>query len=90
MADGGVLVQLRVTTPEAKFLEFIAERGGEIPWDWQRCRDDVTRMVRGMIDDKRMLAFLAAEGRLRLTDVGRSALAQIQQALRHMPRVPGA
>ena len=82
MADQGILVAVRLSTPEAKVLEFVADHGGEISWDWSRCRPDVTRMVRGLVDDKRMLSDLPAQGRIRLTDQGRSAVSQIRDALR--------
>lgn len=81
MADHGILVAVRLTPPEAKLLEFVADRGGEVSWDWSRCRPDVTRMVRGLVDDKRMLAELVSAGRIRLTDQGRSAVSQIRDAL---------
>lgn len=92
MADAGILVPLRISGPEAKFLEYLADpgRGGEISWNWDNCRPDVTRMIRAMIDDKRLLVYLEAERRLRLTDVGRSALAQIQESLRRAARIPNA
>lgn len=90
MASAGILVQLRVTGAEAQMLKFIAERGSEIPWDWAKCSEAVTRMIRGMIDEKRLLVFLQAEQRLRMTDAGRAALSQIHEAERRAPRIIGA
>lgn len=90
MASPSLVVALRLGGAEVKILEFVAERGGEIPWDWSRCREDVVAVVRRMIDDKRLLSDLRAEGRIRLTDQGRSALAQIQEQVRRAPRIVGA
>lgn len=81
--SAGILSAVRVTAPQAKFLQFVADpgRGGEISWDWGACRPDVVAMVRELVD-KGLLADLSAERRLRLTDQGRSAVAQIEHSLR--------
>ena len=73
---------MRVTSIEARFLAFVGERGGEIPWDWEKCRPDVTALVRGLVDDKKLLVEKKEERRIRLTDQGRQALSQIDDARR--------
>ncbi len=84
MADIGLLVPLRVTSVEVKMLEFLSSRGGEVSWDWSRCRDDVRAMMRGMIDDKQLVSEVQRDGRgyVRLTDRGRSALSQVEEQVR--------
>lgn len=86
----GILIAVRINGPEAQFLEFVADRGGEISWDWEKCRPDVTAMVTGLISsEKRLIADLRAERRIRLTDQGRSAVSQIKHAKKHA-RIVGA
>ncbi len=77
---GGILAYVRLTAPQAKFLEFIADRMGEIAWRWGECRPDVVQMARDLVD-KGLLSDLPADQKIRLTDQGRSAVAQIRQAV---------
>lgn len=77
----GILVAIRLTSPQAMFLRHVAGRGGEIAWSWGDCRPDVTAMV-GELIEKRLLSDLPADRRIRLTDQGRSAVSQIEQATR--------
>lgn len=88
-SDGlaGQLAQVRVTHPQLKFVEFLAERGGEVPWDWSKCREDVKAMVADLINkrlvvEREYASHAAAPGRLylRLTDHGRSLVAQLEAA----------
>lgn len=90
MSSPSLVVAVRLSSIEAKFLEFVGQRGGEIPWDWSKCRPDVVSMVRGLVDDKRLMSELRAEGRIRLTDQGRSALAQIDYQLRGAQKIVSA
>lgn len=76
----GILVAIRVTSPQAMFLQFVADRGG-IAWNWGNCRPDVATMV-GELIEKRLIADLPADRRIRLTDQGRSAASQIEQSTR--------
>ncbi len=80
MGNVGILTHVRLTNVEAQMLKFIADRSGEIAWNWADCRPDVEAMARGLVD-KGMVFDLAASGRLRLTDQGRSAVSQIEEAL---------
>lgn len=79
MADAGILVPLRLTGPQVKMLEFMAERGAEIAWSWEKCRPDVVQMMTDLVE-KRLISDLPAEGRIRLTDQGRQAVSQIEAA----------
>jgi len=90
VSSPSLIIAVRLSSAEAKFLEFVGQRAGEIPWDWSKCRPDVVAMVRALIDDKRLLSELRAEGKIRLTDQGRSALAQIDDQLRRAPRIVSA
>jgi hypothetical protein len=82
LASGdGILVAIRVTSPQAKLLEFIADRGGEISWNWENCRPDVVAMAAELVE-KRLVSDLRADRRIRLTDQGRSAVSQIREATR--------
>lgn len=87
MAEPSLLVYVRVTSIEAQFLAFVGGRGGEIPWDWEKCRPDVTALVRGLIDDKKLLVERKDARRIRLTDQGRQALSQIDDARRRAPTI---
>lgn len=82
----GLLTYVRLTPPQAKFLQGIAERAGEIGFNWEVARPDVAAMV-GELVQKGLLSDLRAERRLRLTDQGRSAVSQIEYALRTQTRV---
>jgi hypothetical protein len=86
LGNVGLLTYVRLTAPQAKFLEFIAARSGKIPWDWGKCREDVAAMV-GELVSKSLLSDLRAEGSIRLTDQGRSAVSQIEDATRRVPRI---
>ena len=78
------LRSLSISHPQARFLTFIAERQGEISWDWSKVeRPDAREMVADLIN-KRLLvereyvtsALAQIQGRdrlyLRLTDQGRA------------------
>lgn len=81
---------MRITHPEAKFLEFVAARGAEISWDWEKCRPDVTAMVLDLIHKELLVEReylvhalqLQGERKLRLTDRGRAIVAQLEVAQR--------
>ena len=82
----GILIAVRLTGPQAKLLEEMAKRGGEISWSWENCRPDVAAMVTELISEKRLVTDMRAHGRLRLTDQGRSAVSQIEQATKRAAR----
>ena len=77
----------RISHPQAMFLRFVAERQGEIPWEWERVeRPDARAMVTDLIN-KRLLAereYVAhaaqVNGRnhLRLTDQGRAIVDRLE------------
>jgi hypothetical protein len=81
---------VRVTHPQAKFLEFVAGRGAEIPWDWERCRPDVKAMIADLINKELLVEReyvthalqLKGDLKLRLTDRGRAIVAQLEVAQR--------
>ena len=81
MASGGILVAVRLTAPQARLLQAMADRGGEISWNWSNCRPDVEAMGRDLIE-KKLVTDMLAHGRLRLTDPGREAVSQIERASR--------
>lgn len=90
MSRPGPLQGVRITHPEAKFLEFIAERGAEISWDWEKCRPDVKAMVVDLINKELLVEReyvthalqLQGDLKLRLTDRGRSIVEQLAVAQR--------
>lgn len=87
MGNVGILAHVRLSAPQAKFLvDCVAARGGEIAWDWRKCRPDVAAMV-GDLVQKGLLSDLRSEARIRLTDQGRSAVSQIEEATRKAPRI---
>lgn len=81
---------MRITHPQAKFLEFIAERGAEISWVWEKCRPDVKAMVADLINKELLVEReyvthalqLKGDLKLRLTDKGRALVAQLEVAQR--------
>lgn len=90
MANSGPLQGVRITHPQAKFLEFVAERGAEIPWDWEKCRPDVKAMIADLINKELLVEReyvthalqLTGDLKLRLTDRGRAVVAQLEVAQR--------
>lgn len=86
----GPLQALRITHPQAKFLEFIAARGAEIPWDWEKCRPDVKAMVADLLNKELLVEReyvthalqLKGDLQLRLTDRGRAVVDQLAVAQR--------
>jgi hypothetical protein len=88
LASSGILSAVRVTAPQARFLQFLADpgRGGEISWNWSACRPDVVAMVTDLVQ-KGLLSDLRVEGRIRLTDQGRSAVSQIEFSVRNATRL---
>lgn len=85
MGSPGILREIQLQPAQVKLLEFIAERGGEIPWNWDNCRPDVHLMVRQMIDQKQVLEEVSGPDarisgiRVRLTQAGRDAVEQVQR-----------
>jgi len=69
-------------------LGFLADRGGEVPWDWSKVNPDAKAMIanlmnEGLVIDREYVTHAAAfEHRLvlRLTDRGRAVVEQIQKA----------
>lgn len=90
MSKSGPLQGVRITHPQAKFLEFIAERGAEISWVWEKCRPDVKAMVADLINKELLVEReyvthalqLKGDLKLRLTDKGRALVAQLEVAQR--------
>lgn len=91
------LAGVSITHPQVKFLQFVAERSGEIPWDWRKVeRPDARAMVTDLIN-KRVLAereyvtdAAQVQGRLhlRLTDMGRAIVARIDASVSKSRVVP--
>lgn len=79
MADPGILVAVRVTPAQARLLQAMAQRAGEISWSWPNCRPDVLAMGRDLLE-KGLIEDLRDRAVIRLTDRGRSAVAQIEYA----------
>lgn len=90
MASAGPLQSVRITHPQAKFLEFMGERSGEIAWDWEKCRPDVKTMIADLINKELLVEReyvthslqLKGDLKLRLTERGRSIVAQLEVARR--------
>lgn len=82
MADPGILVGLRVTPFDRSVLRLLAQHGGEIAHDWSMMRQpSAVAQLHALVDDKRLVLEIRRDGRLflRLTDQGRSALAQADE-----------
>jgi hypothetical protein len=96
LAELGPLQSIRITHPQAKFVEFLGERGAEIDWDWERCRPDAAAMVADLINKELLLereyvthaAQLRGTLKLRLTDKGRAVLEQLQVAQKKVTIIP--
>jgi hypothetical protein len=81
------LRSMQISHPQARFLRFVAERQGEIPWEWERVeRPDARAMVADLIN-KRLLsereyvthaAQISGRNHLRLTDQGRSIVDRLE------------
>ncbi len=81
-ADGKALLRhVRLTVPEIKFVDMIAERGGELAWDWGKLTPPAADMVRGLIVKGVLVESIraSAPSRLRLTDGGRQVVDQIRK-----------
>jgi len=78
------LRELRLTPPEMKMLAFVAERGGEIEWDWSKVNPNAKAMVANMInsglviDREHVDRGVVARVTLRLTDRGRAVAAALE------------
>lgn len=75
--------KLRLDGSQVRLAEFVADRGGEIPWDWDKCTPAVKEMVAGMINSQVVVereysthADVAGRLHLRLTDTGRQVVTQ--------------
>lgn len=71
-------VNLQLT--ERKFLEFVAQRGGELPFNFTQARPDASAMVKGIILKGLLVVSETSTGRpsVRLTDQGRQVMQQIE------------
>ena len=82
MADPGILVGLRVTGFDRSVLRLLAQHGGEIAFDWSILqRPEAVAQLRALVQDKRLVSEVHRDDRLflRMTDQGRSALAQVDE-----------
>ena len=82
-ADAGLLASASLTRPDVKTLLLLARHGGDLAWSRtaspQASRDLVDSLVRRrliVIVDENIIG----RSRLRLTDFGRNAVAQIEAA----------
>ncbi len=89
-----LLRSVRITHPQKRFLEFLAERGGEIPWDWRKVeRPDARAMVTGLINQQLVVEreYETSSGvvypYLRLGDMGRALVARLEASTRKAPIV---
>lgn len=81
------LRHVQLQTPEIQFLGMIADRGGEIPWDWSKLRPEAKAMVADLINKElvREREYVTHAGQLagalylRLTDGGRDIVEQIKR-----------
>jgi hypothetical protein len=84
-ATSALMRKVKLSTPEVKFVEFVAERGGEIPWDWSKCSVPVKAMIANLINGRVLIEReylsdarqLAGSLYLRLTDEGRAIAEQL-------------
>jgi hypothetical protein len=83
----GHLRSLAISHPQARFLDFLAGRGGEISWDWEKVeRPDAREMVADLINKGLLLereyvthaAQLHGRNHLRLTDQGRAVAGRLE------------
>ncbi len=84
MSTPGILAYIKLTHPQGRFLREVANRGGEIGFDWHNpeLKPEARKMVEDLIE-KRLLEKAGGEGkRLRLTDQGRQAISQIDAAMK--------
>jgi len=82
LADPGILIGLRVTGFDRSVLCLLAQHGGEIAFNWSMLqRSEAVVQLRALIDEKRLVSEIHRDDRmfLRMTDQGRSALAQIDE-----------
>lgn len=82
MADPGILIGLRVTEFDRSVLRLLANHGGELAHDWSLMRQPTAiDRLHALIDEKRLAEEIRRDGRLflRMTDRGRSALAQADE-----------
>lgn len=81
------LRHVKLELPQMKFLEMLADRGGEIPWDWHKVKPDAKAMLadlinKGLIIDREYVTHAAqARGSLhmRITDEGRQVVETIKR-----------
>jgi hypothetical protein len=83
----GQLASVKITQPQLKLLEFLAQRAGEVSWDWAKCRPDVAAMVADLINKQLVIereystsALVSGRLFIRLTDSGRSIVSQLEAA----------
>lgn len=82
LADHGILVGLRVSQFDRSVLRLLAQHDGEVVHDWSMMKQPTAiAQLRALVEEKRLVSEIHREGRLflRLTDQGRSALAQIDE-----------
>lgn len=86
-ANGKELLRtVKLELPQLKFVEYVADRGGEIPWAWNKLRPEAKAMVADLINKQIMLereyvthaAQMSGSLYLRLTDQGRQVADQIR------------
>ena len=89
MSDPTALQAVRMTHPQAKYLQFVADHGGEIDFDWSKYRPDAAQMVKEMINKGLVIEReyfthalqLRGQLKLRLTDLGRAVVGQLEASL---------
>jgi hypothetical protein len=85
--DKAHLRHVQLQTPEIQFLGMIADRSGEIPWDWSKVNANAKAMVADLINKQlvREREYVTHAGQLkgalylRLTDEGRDIVEQIKR-----------
>lgn len=82
------LQSVSLAVPQVQFLEMLAERGGEVPWDWRKVNPAAKAMLADLInkaliiDGERVThaAQLHGDGYMRLTDNGRAVVAELAKS----------
>jgi hypothetical protein len=85
--DKAHLRQVRLELPQMKMIDYLAKRGGEIPWDWSKVSSEAKAMLADLInkqlviDREYVTDARQARGvlRLGLTAQGRAIAEQIEK-----------
>jgi hypothetical protein len=84
ISDGGGSVRMRLSMTHRAYIRFLAERGGETPFDYSKVSSEVKRHLQDMIDMKLIDETpIVGSGlvRQRLTEMGRNVATTILKSV---------